>query len=182
MASACLGHMMSETFIDLRSRGEGSQEHTSFWPSFTDIMMVIVMIFTLASVVLIIRNWDLVRNLRETIEAEQQAKELVRSASEANATLEEQLVQAQYRISELRIQLMKAGEAQKLQNQILDERDRQIISLDNALEQSRDALQKSTTQLSRLEEALTQNQAILAQQEENLAQQEEHSRRSIWHS
>ena len=49
---------MSDEFVDLRS-GDLSSE--SFWPSFTDIMTVIVMIFLIAMVVLLMRNMELVR-------------------------------------------------------------------------------------------------------------------------
>ena len=45
----------------------------SFWPSFTDVMMVITMIFLMATSVLVVRNWHLVAELRESIEAERLA-------------------------------------------------------------------------------------------------------------
>ncbi|MEN8107588.1 MAG: hypothetical protein ABFS22_06220 [Pseudomonadota bacterium] len=105
--------MMDEGFVDLRYRGDADNGNDSFWPSFTDIMMVVVMIFMLASTLLMVRNQDLVRELRATIEAERQAEALARSASETSATLEEQLAQAQHRITELRMQLMRASELQK---------------------------------------------------------------------
>ena len=51
---------MEQGFIDLRSSADIAGDNASFWPSFTDIMTVVVMIFMLASVVLIMRNWALV--------------------------------------------------------------------------------------------------------------------------
>ena len=92
---------MDEGFVDLRrnlhTAGDGS-----FWPSFTDIMMVVAMIFMIASTALVLRNWDLVRELRATIMAEQQAEEKARSATETSATLEEQLARARRELAELR--------------------------------------------------------------------------------
>jgi chromosome segregation ATPase len=110
---------VDDSFVDLRYRGEAGNGNDSFWPSFTDIMMVVVMIFMLASTFLMVRNWDLVRELRATIEAEREAEALARSMSETSATLEEQLAHAQHEISELRMQLMRAGEVnQSLQAQL----------------------------------------------------------------
>mgnify|MGYP006950044336 CR=1 FL=1 len=65
---------MNDDFIDLRS---GNLSSESFWPSFTDIMTVIVMIFLLAMVVLLIKNMELVNELRATMEAERNAAHAV---------------------------------------------------------------------------------------------------------
>ena len=70
---------MDDAFIDLRRNAGMETGGDTFWPSFTDIMMVIVMIFMIASTVLVLRNWDLVQELRATIAAEHQAEELARS-------------------------------------------------------------------------------------------------------
>ena len=59
------------TCVSTTDAGMGSD---SFWPSFTDIMMVVVMIFMIASTVLMLRNWELVQKLRATIEAEHAAR------------------------------------------------------------------------------------------------------------
>lgn len=52
-------------FIDLRVTTTHGDD--SVWPSFTDIMTVIVMIFLLTLVVIMFRNFELVRELDETI-------------------------------------------------------------------------------------------------------------------
>lgn len=135
---------MHEGFVDLR-HGGGSDEGTSggnesFWPSFTDIMMVVMMIFMIASTVLVIRNWELVAELRNTMEAQQRAMEaeqraveaeqraaaLARSASEENATLEEQLAQAQHQLSLQRMQLMRASEERQQIEQELELKAREV--------------------------------------------------------
>ena len=59
----------SEGFADLRLNRQEGQVNESFWPSFTDIMTVVVMIFLIAMVVLLIRNIELVRELRATMVA-----------------------------------------------------------------------------------------------------------------
>jgi hypothetical protein len=70
---------MDDSFIDLRLNNQSAQGEDSFWPSFTDIMTVIVMIFMLAMVILLLPNMELLSQLRATMEAELQAMELVRS-------------------------------------------------------------------------------------------------------
>lgn len=130
---------MSGGFVDLRRGPETERAHEGFWPSFTDLMMVVMMIFMIASTVLILRNWDLVDELRETIEAEHRATEMVRTTTEVNATLEEQLAQLQHQLSVLRMQLMQAEETRHNQEQALAARDRMIV----ALETERDQLQNA---------------------------------------
>lgn len=148
---------MDDAFIDLRrTSGEGTGGDT-FWPSFTDIMMVIVMIFMIASTVLVLRNWDLVQELRATIEAEHQAEELARSMTETSATLEEQLAQAQHINSEMRMQLMRADENRQSMQEQLSVQQQQILALTEeqqqlaaSLQQSRRARQLNADQLAKV--------------------------------
>jgi len=115
-----------DDFIDLRS---GNLSSESFWPSFTDIMTVVVMIFLLTSVVLMVRNWELIDQLRTSMLAEQKASEVIRSTSEENATLEEQLAQAQHELSVMRMRLMQAKEINDSLNIEVNDKERQLIVL-----------------------------------------------------
>ncbi len=82
----------------------------SFWPSFTDIMMVVVLIFLLATSLLIVRNWQLVSELQQSIEAERLAAEMIQSTSQENATLEERLINAEQMNSILRLRILEKDE------------------------------------------------------------------------
>ncbi len=82
----------------------------SFWPSFTDIMMVVVLIFLMASSLLIVRNWQLVNELQTSIEAEKLASEMIETTSLENATLEERLVNAEQLNSILRLRVLEKDE------------------------------------------------------------------------
>ena len=46
---------MSDGFIDLR-QNQAQLVDEAFWPSFTDIMTVVVMIFLIATSILIVKN------------------------------------------------------------------------------------------------------------------------------
>jgi chromosome segregation ATPase len=115
---------MNDDFIDLRS---GNLSSESFWPSFTDIMTVVVMIFLITSVVLMVRNMELIEQLRTSLLAEKEASEVIRSTTEVNETLEEQLAQAQYELSVLRMQLMQTSEDNEMLNTALTDKEQQII-------------------------------------------------------
>jgi chromosome segregation ATPase len=133
---------MDGGFIDLRQNPDAATGGDSFWPSFTDIMMVVVMIFMIASTVLMLRNWELVRELRATIEAEHQAEELARSMTETSATLEEQLAQAQHANSELRMQLMRMTERNRTLEEQFSAQQRQLLALEADNQKLATSLQK----------------------------------------
>ncbi len=151
-----------EGFVDLRSGDEGGSGD-SFWPSFTDIMMVVVMIFMIASTVLILRNWDLVRELRETMDAERAAQEVARFASEVNATLEEQLANAQHEVSLMRMRLMRSQEESRAQAEALADREQRLLALQDRLGQAELDLAASRTRGSELESELQETTRTLAE-------------------
>lgn len=112
----------------------GNQQHVSndsFWPSFTDIMMVVVMIFLFATSILIVRNYHLVAELQDSLAAEKRAEEVIEttslenanleirlnnieseiaSATQENATLEERLANYEQENSLLRLQVLAKNE------------------------------------------------------------------------
>ena len=150
---------MNEEFVDLR-RSHLSSE--SFWPSFTDIMMVVVMIFLLTSMILMVKNWELLDQLRSSMAAEEQAEKIIHDTSQENATLEEQLAQAQNEISMLRMQLLQASEQANQLNVELDDKDRQIVIMlsDNA--KLKNSVDKNENQITGLNSQLLSMQDKLA--------------------
>ena len=165
---------MDEGFVDLRYQGDAGNGNDSFWPSFTDIMMVVVMIFMLASTLLMVRNWDLVRELRATIEAEREAEALARSMTETSATLEERLAQAQHDISELRMQLMRASEMNQSTQQRLGETEQKLLATETERDRIATSLQQSQREVRLAEDRsrqLSDAQATLKQRlQETLAE------------
>ena len=138
---------MNEEFVDLR-RGHLSSE--SFWPSFTDIMMVVVIIFLLTSMLLMVKNWELLDQLRNSMAAEEQAVKIINDTSQENATLEEQLAHAQNEISMLRMQLLQASEQTNQLNVELEDKDRQIVIVLSENEQLKSAVNKNENQITSL--------------------------------
>lgn len=148
---------MSQHFTDLRlNRHGGSGGEESFWPSFTDIMTVVVMIFLIAMLVLLLNNMELVKRLQATLAAERAASEQLISTSSQNRDLQAQLQQTQAQIDMLRMQLMSAGE----------ERDH----LSAELAQERVALEQSQAAAQQAGDELAQERAHRSNLETQLAQ------------
>jgi chromosome segregation ATPase len=170
---------MDQGFIDLRANADSASGNDSFWPSFTDIMTVVVMIFMLASTILILRNWDLVAELRATIRAEQEAAELVRSTTEAKATLEERLAQAQHQLSLTRMRLMQAREENQRKGEQMAERDRQLRALETRRLELKDSLALAHRQTQNLGSRVQQLSAELTGVKQAYAQQESRLRETF---
>jgi hypothetical protein len=156
---------MDGGFVDLRLNQRDGQGEDSFWPSFTDIMTVIVMIFMLAMVILLLRNMELLSQLRATMEAEQQAAELARTTGEENATLEEKLIAREYELSMLRMQLMRMEENAEQQEAAIASQRHQITSLNR----ERDQLNTQITRLSREGEQLNSQLTLANRNMERLS-------------
>jgi chromosome segregation ATPase len=154
---------MDEGFIDLRAHTEAGISHVSFWPSFTDIMMVVVVIFMMASTVLILRNMALVKDLRATIDAQHTAEEAARSASQTSATLEEQLAQTQNELSQLRMRLMRANEINQARTEEFNRQEQRLLALEADKQQLTTSLQQSRLEAQLHQDQLTQTQAEYAQ-------------------
>ena len=102
---------MQSDFAAIGQVGRFINTENSFWPSFTDIMMVITMIFLMATSLLVVRNWQLLAELQESVEAEQLAFQTIQITVQENATLEERLANAAQTNLALRLQILKKNEA-----------------------------------------------------------------------
>ncbi len=166
---------MNDQFVDLRRKNLSSE---SFWPSFTDIMMVVVMIFLLTSTILMVRNWELLDQLRTSMAAEEQASKIIHDTSEENATLEEQLSQAQNEISLLRMQMLLANEQKnQLEVELEDQRQQSILvinentDLKSSLKESETQIIDLSAEIDSLKEDLSELSIDVAQKEKALQQE-----------
>lgn len=121
---------MDTGFPSIGGSHAGIGGENSFWPSFTDIMMVITMIFLMATSILVVRNWQLVAELQESVAAEQIASQMIESTSQVNATLEERLANAEQSNSILRLRLLKKDEESSLAQAAMREQESSIALLE----------------------------------------------------
>jgi chromosome segregation ATPase len=179
----------SGSFTDLRLNQQEGQNQESFWPSFTDIMTVILMIFMIAMVVLLLRNMELVKQLRATMQAEREAMELARSTGEEKEDLALKLIAAENELSMLRIQQMRLNEENQQQRSTLGGQAEQIARLkaqNEALTLNRDQLAAEKLTLSqRLQRsenkarALQENQKNLQQDLASIRRQLDNARQEL---
>ncbi len=161
--------------------GQAHASHSgdnSFWPAFTDIMMVVTMIFLMATSLLVVRNWQLVAELRESIAAEQLASQMIESTTEENATLEERLANAEQGNSILRLRLMKKDEELKLASEALRQQESDITALEienvdfkASLEQAKTAVASANLQIEKVSTDYQELQSQLASLAAQLNQQ-----------
>ncbi len=93
--------MSTGGFIDLRVHRatESSHSDDSIWPSFTDIMMVVVMIFLMSSVIFMLRNVQLDEDIERATVAESMAVQETESLRERTAYLAEIIAQTKKQLS-----------------------------------------------------------------------------------
>ena len=169
---------MHTAFPSIGGSHAGIGGENSFWPSFTDIMMVITMIFLMATSILVVRNWQLVAELQESITAERIASQMIESTSQENATLEERLANAEQSNSILRLRLMKKEEESDLAQAALREQEMSIASLElentnlqQSLNQTRSQLDAANIEVDTTSAQLQELYNQIASLNQQLAQQ-----------
>ena len=156
--------MKTHGFVNLRGTGTASTNEDSVWPSFTDVMMVIVMVFLMALVVILIRNVDLTDQLDKT-ERRAERDSAQKTALEMNiAGLGDEVVG-------LRLQLGEVTRRAELAQVATVDRDQQIGQLVQgvaSLEQARDRLVRDNETLVGRESALEAELLSLEQTQQAL--------------
>lgn len=138
-------------FTDLRPGNNSSgNSEDSVWPSFTDIMSVIMMIFLMSLAVILIRNTELVESLQATLNERDSANKIAEETSSTNTLLEAKISQIEEEILLLKAQLLQSkndlnlSEEQRLSEiQKAKELSVDILGLQNL----RDRLLKENTQI-----------------------------------
>jgi len=171
---------MQGGFVDLRLNNADADEQ-SFWPTFTDIMTVIVLIFLLAMLTLLVKNMYLVDQLRDSLESERMATAQAQSTTNRNTQLNVRLRSLQEETAMLRMRLMDLGEEHgrtltRLSS--VEQAKRQLASDLSAMTQARNVtldekaeLERGQLELKKAQTALQENQAQLQQEKETLTAQ-----------
>jgi len=159
-------------FVDLRLN-DGQSGEGGFWPSFTDIMMVIMLIFLLAMLTLLLKNMDLVHQLRTSLEAERAATAQAHSTTDINTRLNKRIKRLEEQAAMLSMRLMNLGEEHSRTLAQLSSSKQQNAQLESrltAVMQARDAALAEQQNAERKQAALA---ATLALRERQLAEQEQ---------
>jgi len=164
-------------FPDLRIHRAGMREE-GFWPSFTDIMMVIVMIFLMAMLGLLLRNMDLVARLQSALVDAQQASQTIKKTSSANQDLSSRLAQSEHELEMMRAQLMDASsQHQAVEKQLLQAKaiaaqwQQKAAASQEKLQQIQSEKEQQMNQITMLRQQMERNQ-VAAEQQATLAAQQ----------
>lgn len=140
---------------------DGHEEN--FWPSFSDVMMVILMTFLLVTVAVLLSNTRLLQDLRSNIAAKDQARQVAASTLKENATLEEQLDYYRRQLGATETELMRSEAlAEKTQTELKEAKALATTQASNLaartseLTSTRATLATATTTTERLQAELTQ--------------------------
>lgn len=140
---------------------DGHEEN--FWPSFSDVMMVILMTFLLVTVAVLLSNTRLLQDLRSNIAAKDQARQVADTTLKENATLEEQLDYYRRQLSSTETELMRSEAlVEKTQTQLKEAKTlaatqaSTLAARTSELTVAQANLSTATTNVQRLQTELTQ--------------------------
>ena len=159
-------------FVDLRiGHGAAGIGDDSVWPSFTDIMTVIVMIFLMTLIVIMVRNFGLSSELLTNITAREAAMLANHDLAQKNTELEASLQSTETDRVSLSVSLAQAlGRIASLSGERLElQADLQsITAAQKELEQANAQLQQTQVETSVKVEGLTADTESLARQKADL--------------
>ncbi|NWF38473.1 hypothetical protein F3F96_04935 [Mariprofundus sp. NF] len=167
---------MPQGFIDLRLGNEHRDE--GFWPSFTDIMTVIVLVFLLAMLTLLVKNMDLVHQLQDSLAAERSAAEQAYSTTNINTELNMRLKRLEEASSMLRLRLMNLGEEHSRAISQLKKSEQDNMQLKSQLSGATRGLDTALSEKANLEKRQVELVAELEQRLQALNLQEQQNRES----
>ena len=106
--------------IDYRRHARGPNSDISLWPSFTDIMTVILMIFMLTMIVVIIKNSTLARQLIFQKAEEQKIQESLDASLEAQAQLKIFITNLEEKLRTKEMEIILLGDEKKVMQGTLE--------------------------------------------------------------
>ncbi|GBE07845.1 chromosome partition protein Smc [bacterium BMS3Abin11] len=154
-------------FVDLRLNRRHSEDE-GFWPSFTDIMTVIVMIFLLGMVVVILQNIEVTNNMKAALLEKQRATELAESTSQEKSIVSNQLSDAEEELARLRMLIILSNDRRKTMEGQLSTAQKELQSLSglySALQETHDSVK---LEKENVEKQLEEKSQILARIEARL--------------
>jgi chromosome segregation ATPase len=105
-------------FVDLRLNRRRQIEE-GFWPSFTDIMTVVVMIFLMGLLVVLLQNIEVTNDMKAALLEKQKATELALSTSKEKDVVSSRLSEAEEELARLRmLNILANDQRKKLESQL----------------------------------------------------------------
>ena len=157
-------------FVDLRLNRRRSIDE-GFWPSFTDIMTVVVMIFLMGMVVVLLQNMEVTNNMKSALLEKQKATELAKSTFEEKSKVSHQLSDAEEELARLRMMIILANDQRKSMEQQLSASRQELQSLNDLYaalgESHKSVLLEKEAALKETETALKEKETALKEKEQS---------------
>ncbi len=142
----------------------------NFWPSFTDVMMVVVIVFLLASTAVVLHNWDLVNQVRAVMMLEQEARQEAEGLDAQQKLLQEELRHARGRIAQASSELIrKEQELSETSQELVGVRDH-VSELEAMLLSLQNVRRRLQAKLETAQEEQIQQEADLLSVQQQLEQ------------
>ena len=158
---------MSDGFVDLRQNNTHLVEE-SFWPSFTDIMTVVVMIFLISSSILIVKNWELVKELQDRIVAEQKISQRLKDSIAVQQKTSEELQDSLNKRHEISQKLRDSIAAELRTSEAVKETSAEKATLEETLTQTQSELSLLRLQLMQAKESAMERDNLIAEQDRQI--------------
>jgi hypothetical protein len=165
-----------DPYIDFRRLRSRPSTDISLWPSFTDIMTVILMIFMLTMTMVIIKNADLARQLRFRESEQQKAAEALRESRQLQDELKITVTNLEEKLRAKEMEIILLGDEIKVLESSLEAK----VALISALEARQKGLQEDVEQLeSAVAAARAEKEALEEEFTEKMAAITEKTRQQI---
>ncbi len=158
---------MSDGFIDLRQNNTQLVED-SFWPSFTDIMTVVVMIFLITSSILIVKNWELVSELQQRIVTEQQISQRLKNSIAVQQQTSKDLEDSVHKRLEISQKLQDSIAAEQRTAVTIKQTSAEKATLEETLTQTQTELSLLRLQLMQAKESAIERDNLIAEQDRQI--------------
>lgn len=161
---------MNEGFIDLRQNHAAHMVEESFWPSFTDIMTVVVMIFLIATSILIVKNWELVDELQTRIEVEQKISQRLKASIVAQKKTYQELQDSLNKRQEISRKLQLSLEAERRTSEAIQKTTKEKMTLEETLTQTQSELSLLRLKLMHADESARERDRLIMEQDKQLSE------------
>ena len=109
-----------DNFIDLRLNRRRQNDDISLWPSFTDIMTVILMIFMLTMIVVIVKNANLAQELVARRTEEQNLQSMLAEIREDRDALKIVITNLEEKLRSQQMEIILLGDENKVVQSTLE--------------------------------------------------------------
>jgi predicted nuclease with TOPRIM domain len=154
-------------FVDLRLNRRRTEDE-GFWPSFTDIMTVVVMIFLMGMVVVMLQNIEVTNNMKSALLEKQKATALAESTSQEKSVVTNRLSDAEEELARLRMMIILANDQRTTMQGYLSTAQRELQSLSGQYSALQETHNTVILEKERVDKQLDDKSQILARIEAKL--------------